>query len=342
MFWSWDESRRLMRRLTVTELAQEPDSGLIYDLYTGGFKPQLIRIALSLGVFSSLAAQPAEAATVARLCRCNPLGLRYLLDYLTSIGLLTYQDGRYGLTTTAATFLLPTQKSYVGDLILAFTGADMWASLLHTLRSGETAVLEPEKLHVQDAWLESYSAWRVTSSLEMWQAAGIRPNANSPWPILDLACGCAIKSLALAQQSPMVHVTCLDTSAVLEVARDLAARMNVLGQAQFWPADLLTANLGDAQYQVCLLGQITHYLSEAQNCTLFQRVHTALQPGGTLLLDVPMSTQPPQEGSSFVSLFLWASGGGAAHSFESYQQWLKAAGFREVKLLSERWVSTIK
>ncbi len=321
---------------------QKPDPGLIYDLYTGGFKPQLIRIALSVDVFSPLAVQPADAPTVAQLCRCNPLGMRYLLDYLTSIGLLTYQDGRYSLTPTATAFLLPTQKSYVGDLILAFTGADMWASLLHTLRSGETAVLEPEKLHVQDAWLESYSAWRVSSSLEMWQAAGIRPSADSPLPILDLACGCAIKSLALAQLSPSVQVTCLDTHAVLEVARDLAARMNVLEQAQFRPADLLTANLGEAQYQVCLLGQITHYLSEAQNRNLFQRAYTALRPGGTLLLDVPMSTGTPQEGSTFVSLFLWASSGGATHSFESYQQWLKAAGFGEVKPLSERWVSAVK
>jgi SAM-dependent methyltransferase len=331
-----------MRRLTVTELAQAPDSGLIYDLYTGGFKPQLIRIALSLDVFSPLAAQPADAPTVAHLCRCDPLGMGYLLDYLTGIGLLTSQNGHYGLTATAATFLLPTQKSYVGDLILAFTGADMWASLLHTLRTGETAMLEPEKLHVQDAWLESYSAWRVSRSLEMWQAAGIQPNAGFPLPILDLACDCAIKSLALAQRSPTVQVTCLDSSAVLEVARDLAKRMKVLGQAQFWPADLLTANLGEAQYQVCLLGQITHYLSETQNRNLFQRVYTALRPEGTLLLDVPMSTGTPQEGSSFVSLFLWASGGGAAHSFESYQQWLKAAGFGEVKPLSERWVSAVK
>jgi ubiquinone/menaquinone biosynthesis C-methylase UbiE len=315
---------------------------LIYDLYTGGFKPQLIRIALLVDIFSPLAAQPADAATVAHLCRCDPLGMRYLLDYLTSIGLLTYQDGRYGLTTTAATFLLPAQKSYVGDLILAFTGADMWASLLRTLRSGETAVLEPEKLHIQDAWLESYSAWRVSSSLEMWQAAGIRPNPDTPLPLLDLACGCAIKSLALAQQSPTVHLTCLDTSAVLEVARDLAKRMNVLAQVQFWPADFLTVNLGEAQYQVCLLGQITHYLSEPQNCNLFQRIHAALQPGGILMLDVPMSTEPPQESSSFVSLFLWASGGGTAYSCESYRQWLKEVGFREVKQLGERWMSAVK
>jgi hypothetical protein len=135
----------------MDELTQKADPGLIYDLYTGGFKPQLIRIALLVDVFSPLAAQPADALVVAHQCRCDSLGIRYLLDYLTAIGLLTYQDGHYSLTATAATFLLPTQKSYVGDLILAFTGADMWANLLSTLCSGKSTLLEPKKLHVQDA-----------------------------------------------------------------------------------------------------------------------------------------------------------------------------------------------
>jgi cyclopropane fatty-acyl-phospholipid synthase-like methyltransferase len=100
--------------------------------------------------------------------------------------------------------------------------------------------------------------------------------------------------------------------------------------------------LGDARYEACLLGQITHYLTEPQNRDLFQRVHAALRPEGTLVLDVPMSTEQPKEGSSFLSLFLWASGSGAAHSFESYNQWLKEVGFKEVKQLSERWLSAVK
>jgi 16S rRNA G1207 methylase RsmC len=80
----------------------------------------------------------------------------------------------------------------------------------------------------------------------MWQSANLRPNPDSPLHILDLACGCAIKSVSLAQLSPSVHVTCLDTNAVLEVARTLAERMEVLRQVQFWPANLLTVILGKA------------------------------------------------------------------------------------------------
>lgn len=54
-------------------------------------------------------------------------------------------------------------------------------------------------------------------------------------------------------------------------------------------ADLLPADFGAARYDACLLGQITDSLTPAQNCDLFRRVHTALRPGGTLVIDVPVT-----------------------------------------------------
>jgi hypothetical protein len=40
-----------------------PNPNLIYDLYTGAFRPQTVRLALQLDVFSPLADGPADAAT---------------------------------------------------------------------------------------------------------------------------------------------------------------------------------------------------------------------------------------------------------------------------------------
>jgi hypothetical protein len=38
---------------------------------------------------------------------------------------------------------------------------------------------------------------------------------------------------------------------------------------------------------------------------------------------------------------LWANSGGTAYPFDTYQAWLKDAGFRQVKQLSERWLTAI-
>ena len=104
---------------------------------------------------------------------------------------------------------------------------------------------------MQDAWLESYSLTRVAKSLEMWRAAGIKPDDSKPIRGLDIACGCAIKSFALAQTSPKIHVTCLDSPAVLDVARDLAERMGIASRVTLLPADLSTADLATLSSTLC-------------------------------------------------------------------------------------------
>jgi SAM-dependent methyltransferase len=317
--------------------SEQPNPGRIYDLFTGVFRPQVVRLALQVDVFTPLGAGPAAAATVARACGCSRAGAAHLLDVLAGMGVLTRSDGLYALTPGAATFLVRGRPAYAGDLILAWTGPAIWERVAHAVRTGEAAPFEER--HEQDAWLESYSEWRLADSLAMWRAAGVEVQPDTPRCLLDLACGCAIKSFALAQQDPALHVTCVDTPRVLPVARALAERMHLLARVELRTADLWTADFGVAQFDLCLLGQITDYLTPAQNQSLFQRVHTALRPSGLLVLDAPMTGEQGSEWTQIVSLLLWANGGGGTHSFVEYRAWLEQAGFAQVRSLSERWLA---
>lgn len=310
-----------------------PDPDLIYDLFGGIFKPQFVRLALQLDVFTPLA-EPSTTEQVAKACDCDTTGMKALLDYLCALQLLERNDERYSLTHTAEIFLVRGRKAYAGDMILDYTDPTMYASILNSIRTGQPRSLDEN--FVQDAWLESYSQTRVPKSLEMWRAAGV--STKDSLRILDLACGCAIKSFALAQAAPNVHITCLDSAEVLEVARDLAERMGILARVAFAPGDLFTADFGTGSFDAVLVGQITHYLTSTQNQDLFRRISIALADGGTLIIDCPMSTDKPGESASFLTLFLWANGGGTAHAFSAYQAWLEATGFRSVSPLSERWL----
>jgi SAM-dependent methyltransferase len=313
-----------------------PEGDRIYELYTSNYKPQVIRIALELDVFSPLASGPATAEAVARSCGCDPAGIRHLLDYLTSLGLLEKLKSYYSLGVDAATFLVRGRKAYAGDLIMRFAGPVPFNSLGESIHKGMSKSMDREIDFAQDAWIESYRQARIASSLEMWARAGIVPEASTQLQILDVACGCAIKSLVLAKKATGIRITCLDSALVLASARDLAERWGVANQVHFLPADLLTADLGECLYNACLVGQVTHYLTEAQDRDLFQRIRKALGVGGKLVLDVPMATSTLSEESSFCSLFLWANSGGRAYSCEEYGSWLKEAGFTKVTPLGER------
>ena len=326
----------------MSSSTSQPNSDLIYDLYGGGFLSQFIRLALRLDVFSPLAARPRGADQVAKSCGADPRGVRILLNYLSSTGILLYQPETdvYSLTPAAAVFLVRGETTFAGDWVLANTDPDLWEKMLQTLRSGESAGYDLP--WAQDAWLESYSPSRVNYSMEMWQTVGVKIPRKETFQILDLASGCGIKTLALAQAYPSVAVTCVDSAEVLVVARDLAERFGVIGQTSFIPGNILSDGFGSQEYHAALLGLITYYLTPEQNYKVFQTVFQALSSGGRLVIDAIMASQKPSEWASRASLLMSTWNGGSAYSFEQYQDWLLAAGFTSVTLHNQQLLSAVK
>jgi hypothetical protein len=161
----------------------EPNADFVYDLFEGIFKPQIIRLALQLDVFTPLAAGSTTAEHVAQSCHCDAIGIKSLLDYLCSLHVLECHGNIYALTPTAATFFVKGRKAYVGDLILHYTGKAFLDNIQQSLRSGKPSSVGIN--FVQDAWLESHLPWRIPRSLEMWQAAGIKTEHRESLRILN-------------------------------------------------------------------------------------------------------------------------------------------------------------
>jgi len=325
----------------MSQSASDPNANLIYDAYGGIFRPQILRTALLLDVFSPLADGPAEAQVVARACGCASVpGIQLLLDYLVSLQFVERRDDGYALTPTAAAFFVRGRRSYAGDWVLACTDPAYAGSMLDSLRTGE-----PSHYQVpweQDAWLESCRPDRKDESLTMWRTAGIAPGQCAGLHVLDLACGCAIKSLSLAQADADVRVTCIDSAEVLAVARDLAGRLGVESRVTLRPGDLLSDDLGKDDYGAALLGQVSYYFTAEQNSSLFRRIHAALEPGGTLIVDAIMTGEQPSEWACLVGFVVHTISAGRTHAFDDYRAWLEGAGFGQVTQHSEKWLSAVK
>ena len=322
----------------MSEQPVSPDPDFVYNLFTGVYKPQLVRVALTLDVFTPLASGPADAQVVAQACGCSPSGIQLLLDYLSDTGVLERHANNYALTPTASTFLVPHKQSYVGDLVLQRTSAETVEGYIGALRSGQPYY--PIRPWAQEAWLQSYGS--PQPALEMWRLAGFEPGQTSRLRIVDLACGCAIKSFTLAHANPMVQINCVDSPEVLEVARDLARRLGIFSQVTFVPGNILTIDLEEGQYDAALVGQITHYFTPEQDIALFKRVYKALVPTGVLVIDAPMILDTSDEWGSFGSFFIWATSNGKAHSFAEYSSWLEVAGFKVVRQFGMEWLSARK
>jgi len=319
-----------------------PNSDMVYDLYGGGFMGQITRIALLLDVFTPLSAGPTTAEKVAEISKTSVDGMHAILNYLSSTKIIEFHPDTktYQLTPSAAAFLVPKEKTYAGDWVLANTDPTLWQKMLVTIQSGTSAGYTLP--WAQDAWLESYSPSRIEYGLELWQTIGVEIEAHQPFHILDLGCGCGIKTMALAQAHESVQVTCLDSDSVLEVARDLAKRLGLGSRITFLPADLLSDDLGSNNFEAALLGLITYILTPEQNMDVFRRAYQALKPGGILAIDAIMASDEPTEWASRATLLMSTWNGGAAHAFSDYRAWLEQVGFRVVVKHNASLVSAIK
>jgi ubiquinone/menaquinone biosynthesis C-methylase UbiE len=319
-----------------------PNSDPIYDLYGGGFLGQFTRLALLLDVFTPLSSGPKSAEQVAASCSANTFGIRTLLNYLSSVDVLDYEPetGIFSLTRSASAFLVRGEKTYAGDWVLANTDPILWDKMLQTLRTGTSFGYALP--WAQDAWLESYSPSRFEYTLKMWRTVGVEINQDQPFLILDLACGCGMKTLAFAKANNSVQVACVDSDDVLEVARDLALRFGISEKTTFFPADILSDDFGKEKYHAALLGLITYILTPGQNLEVFRRVYQALKPSGILVIDAIMSTQQPSEWASRATMLMSTWNGGAAYTVDEYQTWLKEVGFSKVTQHNEQLLSAIK
>ncbi len=273
------------------------------------------------------------------------MGTRMLLDDLCVLELLAREGDRYRLVPEAEHYLLPDRPTYMGSFLLANFCWEGDGHLAEAIRTGKRPIgCGATTSNAVDFWIGDYTrSWAAPETYldkcdAMWKALGIQ--ARDELRILDLACGPAPKSLALARANPGVHVTLLDWERILQVARKVAADLGIESQMTFISGDLMCVAYGRNQYDLAFLGDVTHFFSPEQNLRLFRKAHDALVDGGTLVInsfrrEYPNPTTP--------ELWFYAvSAGGAVYDFQEYKNMLEQAGYTDIVDTGTQPIKAIK
>jgi 3-hydroxy-5-methyl-1-naphthoate 3-O-methyltransferase len=153
--------------------------------------------------------------------------------------------------------------------------------------------------------------------------------------VLDVAAGSGVWGIALAQASPSVQVTAVDWERVLATTKKMAARLQVDDRFRFVAGDVLEANFG-SNYAIAILGHILHSEGEERSKALLRRVHDALRQGGTIAIAeflVNAERTGPPQGLIFGVNMLVNTDQGGTYAFEEISDWLRTAGFTNVRSL---------
>jgi 2-polyprenyl-3-methyl-5-hydroxy-6-metoxy-1,4-benzoquinol methylase len=287
---------------------------------------------LELEVWAKVAAGKDSVEQLSATEHWNPLGTRMLLDDLCSLKLLARKGDRYRLVPEAEHYLLPDKPTYMGKFLLSDFCWEGNNQLAEAIRTGNRPIAySATKAEAIDIWIGAYSrSWAAPTTYlkncdAMWHALGIQ--GHDELRILDLACGPAPKSLVLALANPGVRVTLLDWERILQVARKVTADMGVDNQVTSLPGDLASVAYGRNQYDVAFLGDVTHFLSPAQNIRVFRKTYDALVDGGTLVINAIRGEylDPTEHG-----LWFYAVSAGAVYNFQEYKDMLGRARFTDI------------
>jgi 2-polyprenyl-3-methyl-5-hydroxy-6-metoxy-1,4-benzoquinol methylase len=298
-----------------------------------------LKSAIELDLFTAIDEGHHGAEDIARRLNASERGVRILSDYLTILGFLRKQDGGYALSEDAALFLSRRSPHYLGTIVDFLTNQQHFenlARLSEAVRRGGAASERGDNRQPNDALWVSFA--RSMAPLTVPAAHGIaqllEAEEGRPMRVLDIAAGHGMYGITLAQQNRNAQITAVDWPAVLDVAKENAAKAGVADRYTARPGSAFEAELG-VDYDVVLLTNIFHHFDKETCVQLMRRAHQALKADGraVTLEFVPNEDRvSPPTAAAFSLLMLVETDAGDAYTFSEYREMFRKAGFPETRL----------
>jgi len=325
---------------TATAAAAPVTPERIFQLAWGYAPPLVLEAAIRNRVFDVLDAGPMNLKQLAEATGASERGLGAIANVLVGLAFLAKDaSGNYSLTPESAAFLVSTKPSFQGGLI-KHTSEQLlprWLGLNEVVATGHPARannVEADggaffEVLVNDIFPMSYPA-----------AAGLARHldhaaAAVPVRVLDLGAGSGVWGIAQAHSSAQVAVTAVDWPSVLEVTKKTVARFGLSDRFTFVAGDLLEADFG-TENTLVTIGHILHSMGAESSKVLLKKAAAALEPGGTIAIAeflVNPERTGPVNGLIFAVNMLVNTEKGDTFSFEEISEWLRDAGFRDMRTL---------
>ncbi len=305
---------------------------------TAGFMPTCaVGAAAELDVWSVIGPEPLTARQVAERLKADLRATTMLLDAVAALGLLDKQAGRYAVPDSLAAWLCEEGP----DTLLPMLRHRMnilrgWAQLAWTVRAGIPA---PQQGSIRGPAADRAAFVAAMHSVSGPVADELIARLGPPrfTHLLDVGGASGTWTLAFLRTAPDARATLFDLPDAVEQARRRISESEAAGRVDLVPGDFYTDPL-PAGADYAWVSAIVHQHSREHNRALFEKVYTALVPGGRIgIRDIVMQPDKvqPVEGALFAINMLVNTETGGTFSFAELAADLQAAGFIEPELRIE-------
>ena len=317
-----------------TSAAQQPSPQLFFQTINAHQRTEALKAAIELEVFTAIGEGNTTAVEIAKRCQTSEKGMRILCDFLTIMEILTKEGDRYALTLDTATFLDKRSPAYIGgatEFMCSPMLTDGAKHMAEAVRRGGTVMENDGTIGPENpVWVKFARAMGPLMALPaQLMAKLVDPTADRKLKILDIAAGHGLFGLAFATQNPQAEITALDWKAVLEVAKENAAKAGVSDRYQTIEGSAFDVEFGTG-YDLVLLTNFLHHFDVPTCEALLRKVRAALADGGraVTLEFVPNEDRvSPPDAAAFSVMMLTSTPAGDAYTFSELERMFANAGF---------------
>ncbi len=300
------------------------------------FQPAcVISAAADLDVFTILDRRPMTAMETASALNADPRATTILLDALAALGLLEKQGDTYRVGSDVAGLLSADAPTHVLSGVRHQANClRRWVQLAQVVREGGPA----ERTHSvrgETADLEAFIGAMDDFSAAVAPMVVGRLGLLKFERLLDIGGASGTWTIAFLRTAPDATAVLFDLPPVIPLAQERLTSARLLDRVTLVAGHYHTdAFPGGAD--LAWLSAIAHQNSRDENRALFAKIHTALAPGGSLVIrDIVLdeSRTQPSAGALFAVNMLVGTEAGNSYTLDEYRQDLIGAGFADVELV---------
>lgn len=314
--------------------APTPDN--IMQLGLGFWASKTTLSAIELGVFTELAAGPADLPALRARLKLHPRSARDFLDALVALKLLERDDGIYRNSPDTDLFLDRAKPSYIGG-ILEMANARLygfWGSLTEALRTGEmqneskhktdffaTLYAEPERLH---GFLRAMSGISAGAA----QAIAVKFDWSKYTTFADVGAAQGMVPVVVARAHPHLKAIGFDLPTVQPIFEEFVAQQGLSDRIRFQGGNFFDDPMPNVD--VIVMGHILHDWDLAEKKLLLEKAFAALPKGGAVIAYDAVIDDERRENAFglLMSLnMLIETPGGFDYTGVDCQAWMREAGF---------------
>ena len=301
----------------------------VTETIRGFMSSRAILTAIELDLFSVVGIG-ATAAEVAEKIKTDARATDMLLNALAALKLLQKSGDSFQNTPLSQRFFTAGSPDNARPAQMHTVNLwKRWSTLTDAMRAG-TRVVERG---TSEEWTAHFIAAMDHNARGRAEGMVKAVGVNGARRLLDLGGGSGAYSIAFAKAAPELRGEILDLADVVPITQEHLRRAGVADRISARAGDMLRADLG-SNLDLVLLSAICHMFSAEENRRLLQRICAALAPNGRVVVQ-DFILEADKTAPKFAALFslnmLVGTKAGASYSEPEYTEWMREAGFREIK-----------